>query len=91
MHEGDRGIVDDAENELDARFGRKKGAHDHGHQHDHEHHRDHHHPHDHEHRHDHPHPHEAEAKGRSEGAAIKIVAGVVVTLLVAVFIWFRFL
>ena len=38
MHEGDHGILDEAHNEFEAKFGNKKGHdHDHGNHHDHDH------------------------------------------------------
>jgi hypothetical protein len=35
MHEGDHGILDEAHNEFEAKFGTKKGHHDHDHSHEH--------------------------------------------------------
>lgn len=98
MHEGEHGIIDDAEHELASKFGHPKKD-GHGHDHDHSHSHDHHHGHAHTHGardhdahshehggHSHAHAHEAR-----KGAVTKVVAGGTVVILAGLFLFLRFL
>lgn len=75
MHEGDHGIIEDAQSEFEAKFGCGDcqttctcGEHTH---------------------HDHTHPHDHDHTHSGSDRTVKIIAGVVVVLLAAVFIVFK--
>lgn len=87
MHEGDHGIIEDAQSDFEAKFGctdcktTPQGHNKHEHDHDHGH------SHDHDHDHDHHHEHSPDRSDRMP----KIVAGIVVAALAVAFILFRVL
>ncbi|MFC1669289.1 hypothetical protein ACFL20_02785 [Spirochaetota bacterium] len=69
MHEGDHGIINETQEEFEAKFG----------------------DHSHDHAHDHSHSHDSKDSPPGKEKAVKIIAGLIIAALAAIFVYYKFL